>query len=106
MKPCIVMQTDFGMGGGAMFGVCKCIDPELQLYDMAHTLPKFNVEKASSSLRNAIIYWPKGTVFVSVVDPGVGTSRRASVAKTKNGYYIVTPDNGSLTGVLNEYGIE
>ena len=86
MKPCIVMQTDFGMGGGAMFGVCKCIDPELQLYDMAHTLPKFNVEKASSSLRNAIIYWPKGTVFVSVVDPGVGTSRRASVAKTKNGY--------------------
>lgn len=61
MKPCIVMQTDFGMGGGAMFGVCKCIDPELQLYDMAHTLPKFNVEKASSSLRNAIIYWPKGT---------------------------------------------
>ena len=80
MKPCIVMQTDFGVGGGgAMYGVCKTIDPELQIYDLSHVIPKFNVEKASASLRNVMPFWPKGTIFVSVVDPGVGTARRASV---------------------------
>ena len=105
-KPCIVMQTDFGMGGGAMFGVCKTIDPTLELFDMTHSIPKFDVERASSQLRNSMTFWPVGTIFVSVVDPGVGTERPASVAKTRNGYYIVTPDNGTLTGVLKEYGIE
>lgn len=105
-KPCIVMQTDFGMGGGAMFGVCKTIDPTLELFDMSHSIPKFDVERASSQLRNSLTFWPVGTIFVSVVDPGVGTERPASVAKTSNGYYIVTPDNGTLTGVLKEYGIE
>ncbi|MBQ1522584.1 MAG: SAM-dependent chlorinase/fluorinase, partial [Erysipelotrichaceae bacterium] len=53
-----------------------------------------------------IDFWPKGTIFVSVVDPGVGTSRKACVAKTRNGYYIVTPDNGSLTHVDKYFGIE
>lgn len=51
-------------------------------------------------------FWPEGTVFVSVVDPGVGTPRKASVALTNNGYYIVTPDNGSLTHVDKEFGIK
>jgi S-adenosylmethionine hydrolase len=51
-------------------------------------------------------FWPKGTIFVSVVDPGVGTSRRACVAKTVNGYYIVTPDNGALTHMKEYVGIE
>lgn len=104
-KPCIAMQTDFGVSSGAMFGVCKSVDPELEIYDVAHSIPKFNIERASSHLRGILPFWPQGTVFVSVVDPGVGTSRKASVAKTVNGYYIVTPDNGSLTGVLNEFGI-
>jgi S-adenosylmethionine hydrolase len=99
------MQTDFGVSSGAMFGVCKSVDPELEIYDVAHSIPKFNIERASSHLRGILPFWPQGTVFVSVVDPGVGTSRKASVAKTVNGYYIVTPDNGSLTGVLNEFGI-
>jgi len=104
-KPCIAMQTDFGVSSGAMFGVCKSVDPELEIYDIAHNIPKFNIERASSHLRGILPFWPQGTVFVSVVDPGVGTSRKASVAKTMNGYYIVTPDNGSLTGVLSEFGI-
>ncbi len=104
-KPCITMQTDFGVSSGAMFGVCKSVDPELEIYDIAHNIPKFNIERASSHLRGVLPFWPEGTVFVSVVDPGVGTSRKASVAKTVNGYYIVTPDNGSLTGVLQEFGI-
>ncbi len=105
-KPCVAMQTDFGVVSGAMIGVCKTIDPELEIFDISHNIPKFNVEKASSHLRGVLPFWPKGTVFVSVVDPGVGTPRRASVAKTSNGYYIVTPDNGSLTGVLQEFGID
>ncbi|HPK15857.1 MAG TPA: SAM-dependent chlorinase/fluorinase [Clostridia bacterium] len=104
-KPCIAMQTDFGVSSGAMFGVCKSVDPGLEVFDVAYNIPKFNIERASSHLRSVVPFWPKGTIFVSVVDPGVGTARRACVAKTANGYYIVTPDNGSLTGVLNEFGI-
>lgn len=101
------MQTDFGIGGGgAMRGVCKKVDPELEIYDLNHTIEKFNVRRASVTLYNVVPYWPAGTVFVSVIDPGVGTSRRASVAKLKNGSYVVSPDNGSLTLLLEEPGIE
>lgn len=107
VKPCIAMQTDFGFGGGgAMYGVCKTVDMELQVYDISHVIPRFNVQKASESLVSVLPFWPKGTVFVSVVDPGVGTERRASVARTRNGYYIVTPDNGTLTDVNRKFGIE
>lgn len=107
MKPCVVMQTDFGVGGGgAMFGVCKQVDLSLDVYEITHTIPQFNVQKASSSLRGVMPFWPQGTIFVSVVDPGVGTERKASIAKTSNGYYIVTPDNGSLTHLLHEFGID
>ncbi|MGP1418469.1 MAG: SAM-dependent chlorinase/fluorinase [Sphaerochaetaceae bacterium] len=107
VKPCIAMQTDFGLGGGgAMYGVCKTVDMELQVYDISHVIPRFNVQKASESLVSVLPFWPKGTVFVSVVDPGVGTERRASVARTRNGYYIVTPDNGTLTDVNRKFGIE
>ena len=106
MSSIIAIQTDFGRGGGsAMRGVCKLISPSLDIYEIDHTISKFNVKEASRSLRNNIPYWPSGTVFVSVVDPGVGTSRRASVALLKNGSYVVSPDNGSLTLLLKEPGI-
>lgn len=88
-----------------MYGVCKQVDLSLEPYELTHTIPVFDVQKASVSLRDAIPSWPVGTVFVSVVDPGVGTARRASVAKTANGYYIVTPDNGTLTYPLREFGV-
>ncbi|MGM9538583.1 MAG: S-adenosyl-l-methionine hydroxide adenosyltransferase family protein [Candidatus Onthomonas sp.] len=107
VKPSIVFQTDFGLGGGgAMYGVCKQVDPDLRFYELTHTIPTFDVVKASLSLRDAMTAWPKGTVFVSVVDPGVGTARRASIARTANGYYITTPDNGSLTYPLLDFGIQ
>lgn len=108
-KPTIVMQTDFGINWGVvatMHGVSKQVDPDLDIYDATHTLPQFDTMAASYCLQYTIPYWPKGTVFVSVVDPGVGTTRKASVAKTSNGYYIVTPDNGSLTHVMDMYGID
>ena len=86
MRPVIAMQTDFGVGGGsAMRGTCLKVDPELEVYEITHTIDKFNVRAAGRSLHNIVPYWPEGTVFVSVVDPGVGTSRRASVALLKHG---------------------
>ena len=107
MKSLMVMQTDFGFGGGcAMRGTCLKVDPELEVFDGNHQIPKFNVSSAARNLMMMVPYWPSGTVFVSVVDPGVGTSRRASVAKLKNGSYVVSPDNGSLSRLLTLPGIE
>ncbi|MGI5887971.1 MAG: SAM-dependent chlorinase/fluorinase [Oscillospiraceae bacterium] len=102
----IVIQTDFGgTSSAAMTGVCKIVDRELRIFDLTHQVPRFDVETAGENLADVIAFWPKGTVFVSVVDPGVGTSRKASVAQTGNGYYIVTPDNGTLAPVARKYGI-
>ena len=98
MKPTVVLQTDFGNGGGGvMAGVIKSIDAEVPVYDFDHYIEPFNVIAASASLTQVTGIWPSGTVFVSVVDPGVGTKRRSCVAKLDNGSYVVTPDNGTLT---------
>ncbi len=106
MKPIIAMQTDFGVGGGStMRGTCLKVDPELEVYEISHSIEKFNVKAAARSLYHIVPYWPAGTVFVSVIDPGVGTSRRASVALLNNGSYVVTPDNGALTLLLESPGI-
>lgn len=109
MKPILVFQTDFTYKEGAvaaMYGVVKSVDSELQIIDATHEIPQYDRWSASYRLSQYISFWPKGTIFVSVVDPGVGTKRRACVAKTKNGYYIVTPDNGTLTHVNEAFGIE
>lgn len=109
MKPTIVMQSDFGINSGlvaCMHGMCKLVDSELVTCDITHLLPAFDIEAASYCLQYTVPYWPAGTVFVSVVDPGVGTSRRASVAKLKNGSYVVTPDNGTLTYLHTMIGVE
>ena len=109
MKPCIVMQSDFGNEGSLvaqMHGVCKKVDPALDIQDITHIIDAFDIRRASKLLASTLTCWPVGTVFVSVVDPGVGSSRKACVARTGNGYYIVTPDNGTLTLVDSLYGIE
>ncbi len=111
MKPLLhmlVFQTDFGYKDStvaAMYGVVKAVDRSIEIMDSTHELPQFDIWSASYRLFQALRFWPKGTIFVSVVDPGVGTSRRASAALTQNGYYIITPDNGSLTHVASAYGI-
>ena len=98
MKPTVVLQTDFGSGGGgSMTGVIKSIDAEVGVYDFEHFIEPFNVVAASASLTRVTGVWPSGTIFVSVVDPGVGTTRRSCVAKLDNGSFVVTPDNGTLT---------
>lgn len=105
----LVIQTDFGLKDGAvsaMKGVAFGVDRTLPLYDLTHEIPAYNIWEASYRLYQTLQYWPKGTVFVSVVDPGVGTDRKSVVLKTRSGHYIVTPDNGTLTLVAEHFGIE
>ncbi len=107
--PAVVFFTDFGIDSGlasSMHGVCRIVDPALVLHDGSHCLPAFNIRAASAVLEYTVGYWPSGTIFVSVVDPGVGTDRKASVAKLGNGSFIVTPDNGTLTLVERRFGID
>ena len=108
-KAILVFQTDFTYKEGAvcsMYGVVKSVDRELEIITGTHEIPQFDTWSASYRLYQSMKFWPEGTVFVSVVDPGVGTHRRASVALTENGYYIVTPDNGSLTHVDKMFGVK
>lgn len=108
MKSILVFQTDFTYKEGAvsaMYGVVKSVDRELEILDASHEIPQYDIWSATYRLYQSMRFWPKGTIFVSVVDPGVGTSRRACVAKTSDGYFVVTPDNGTLTLVKNEVGI-
>jgi hypothetical protein len=108
-KPILVFQTDFTYKEGAvcaMYGVVKSVDRSLEIFDGTHEIPHFDIWSASYRLNQSMQFWPKGTIFVSVVDPGVGTSRRACVAKTCDGYIIVTPDNGTLTHVKAHAGIQ
>ena len=108
MRPLLVFQTDFTYMEGAvaaMYGVVKSVDPTIELIDATHEIPQYDTWSASFRLNQYMRFWPKGTIFVSVVDPGVGTKRRACVAKTKDGYYIVTPDNGTLTHIKATSGI-
>ena len=105
----IVFQTDFGLKDGAvsaMKGVAMGVDTNLKLYDLTHEIPAYNIWEAAYRLEQTVQYWPAGTVFVSVVDPGVGTNRKSVVLKTKSGHFIVTPDNGTLTLVSESLGIE
>ncbi len=108
-KAMLVFQTDFTCKEGAvasMYGVVKSVDRKLEIITATHEIPRYDTWSASCRLLQYVPFWPKGTVFVSVVDPGVGTERRASVALTRGGYYIVTPDNGSLTHLLRFEGIQ
>jgi len=104
----LVFQSDFGLKDGAvsaMKGVANSVSAELKLYDVTHEIPAYNIWEAAYRLEQTIPYWPAGTVFVSVVDPGVGTARKSVVLKTKAGHYIVTPDNGTLTLIAQSEGI-
>ncbi len=109
MKPILVFQTDFTYKEGAvcsMYGVVKTVDRTLEIIDGTHEIPQYDIWSASYRLYQSMKFWPDGTVFVSVVDPGVGTARKACVAKTADGYYVVTPDNGTLTHLKAWVGID
>ena len=104
----LILQSDFGLGDGAvsaMCGVANCVDQNLKIYNLTHEIPPFDIWEGSYRLLQTITYWPQNSVFVSVVDPGVGTDRRSVVARTASNHFIVTPDNGTLTHVNKEIGI-
>lgn len=105
----MVFQSDFGLKDGAvsaMKGVALSVSPDLGLYDLTHEIPAYNIWEAAYRLEQTALYWPAGTVFVSVVDPGVGTMRKSVVMRSKSGHYFVTPDNGTLTLVAHSLGID
>jgi S-adenosylmethionine hydrolase len=104
----VVFQSDFGLKDGAvsaMKGVAMGVSSDLKLFDLTHEIPAYNIWEAAYRLEQTVPYWPAGTVFVSVVDPGVGTTRKSVVLKTKTGQFIVTPDNGTLTLIAASEGI-
>ena len=105
----IVIGTDFGTKDGAvsaMKGVALGVDPKLVIHDLTQEIPPFDIWYGAYQLAITVPYWPKGTVMVVVVDPGVGTERGAVVAKTRDGHFFVGPDNGLLTLLARSPGIE
>ncbi|ACZ18741.1 protein of unknown function DUF62 [Thermanaerovibrio acidaminovorans DSM 6589] len=108
-KTALVFQTDFGLKDGAvsaMKGVAFGVDQDLPMFDLTHEIPAFSIWDGAYRLYQTLEFWPKGTVFVSVVDPGVGTERKPVVVRTKSGHYVVTPDNGTVTLIMDSIGID
>ncbi len=108
MRNALILQTDFGTCDGAvsaMYGVAYGVDPQLNVSDLTHEIPQYDIWEASYRLIQTVSYWPKGTVFVSVVDPGVGSTRRSIAIETEGGQYVITPDNGTLTHIKKMIGI-
>jgi S-adenosylmethionine hydrolase len=108
-RPTIVFMTDFGTANDAV-AICKAvmigIAPNARIMDITHQVTPFSIEEGARLLNGVTPYYPAGTVFVVVVDPGVGTSRKAVIVKTKKGQYFVLPDNGLITPVLDRDGLE
>ena len=108
-KPTIVFMTDFGTANDAV-ALCKAvilsISPDARIMDITHQVTPFQIEEASRFLYGVTPYYPAGTVFLVVVDPGVGTSRKAVIVKSKKGQFFVLPDNGLITAVLDRDGLE
>ncbi len=104
----LVLQTDFGTKDGAvaaMKGVAFGVDGQLPIFDLTHDIPPYDLWQGGYRLFQTYRYWPSGTVFVSVIDPGVGTERRSIVARSQSGHYFVSPDNGTLTLIADNDGI-
>ncbi len=104
MTPAITLLTDFGDQDGyvgVMKGVIVGICPTVRILDLTHAVPPQNIAAARFTLLQTYRYFPPGTIHTVVVDPGVGTARRAIAVQTATGYFV-GPDNGVLSGVLEE----
>jgi S-adenosyl-L-methionine hydrolase (adenosine-forming) len=107
--PTVVFMTDFGTVDDSVAlckGVMYSIAPELRIVDLTHQVTPFSILDGARFLFGAAPYFPAGTVFVVVIDPGVGSTRKAVVVKSKRGQYFVLPDNGLMTMVQDRDGIE
>jgi len=107
--PPVVFLSDFGTTDDAV-AICKGVmlglAPGLHIVDLTHEVPPFSVRDGARLLVGPTPYYPAGTVFLAVVDPGVGSSRRAIVARSRRGQYFVLPDNGLVTLVADRDGLE
>src|SRR6266496_2804669 len=107
--PTIVFMTDFGVVDDSVAicrGVMYGIMPDVRIVDLTHQVTPFSILDGARFLFGATPYYPAGTVFVVVVDPTVGSTRKAIVARSKRGQYFVLPDNGLLTLVEQRDGLE
>jgi S-adenosyl-L-methionine hydrolase (adenosine-forming) len=107
--PTIVFMTDFGTVDDSVAicrGVMYSIAPDARIVDLTHQVTPFSILDGARFLYGATPYYPAGTVFVVVVDPTVGSTRKAVVVKSKHGQYFVLPDNGLMTLVQDRDGIE
>lgn len=104
----VVLMTDFGLKDdavGLLRGAVLAVAPHAQVLDLTHEVPRFEVDDGARLLAEAPGVYPPGTVFVVVVDPGVGTVRRAIVARLESGTLLVGPDNGVLSEALERHGV-
>lgn len=104
----IIMITDFGVKDfyvGAMKGAMYKVFPQAKIDEISHEVSKFNIKEGAYTLAKAAPEFPVGTVFVGVIDPGVGTQRKPIAIKTKNGNYFIAPDNGLLTLIDGSMGV-
>ncbi|MES2262820.1 MAG: S-adenosyl-l-methionine hydroxide adenosyltransferase family protein [Pseudomonadota bacterium] len=104
----LVLMSDFGTADGAvsaMHGVAYGVDSKLTVSDLTHQIPDYDIWLGAYRMYQTANYWPEGSVFVSVIDPGVGTSRKSVVLKTKGGRYFVGPDNGQFTLIAERDGV-
>lgn len=105
----LVIQSDFGTADGAvsaMSGVIIGVDDHLTIHHLTHDIPPYDIYLASYRLYQTYFYWPPGTLFLSIVDPGVGYHQKSLAALLKSGHYVLTPDNGTLTHLIKYVGIE
>lgn len=102
-------MTDFGTANDAV-AICRAvifnIVPDVRVTDITHQVTPFSIEEAARFLAAVTPYYPSGTVFLAVIDPGVGTSRKAVIVKSKKGQFFVLPDNGLVTPVLERDGFD
>ncbi|MGD1871859.1 MAG: S-adenosyl-l-methionine hydroxide adenosyltransferase family protein [Mastigocoleus sp.] len=100
----VTLLTDFGTQDeyvGVVKGVIATVNPNLQVIDLTHQIPPQDIEQARFCLMNAYPYFPEDTVHIAVVDPGVGSQRRAIAVQLESGF-LVAPDNGLLSGVIGQ----
>ncbi|HMF90773.1 MAG TPA: S-adenosyl-l-methionine hydroxide adenosyltransferase family protein [Candidatus Angelobacter sp.] len=105
----IVFMTDFGLVDDSV-AICKAVmlrvDPGLRIMDITHQVTPYSILDGARFLAGTTPYYGPGAVFVVVIDPGVGSARKAIVARSKLGQYFVVPDNGLLTMVADRDGVQ
>ncbi|MGH9499863.1 MAG: SAM hydrolase/SAM-dependent halogenase family protein [Terriglobales bacterium] len=108
-RPTIVFMTDFGVVDDSVAlckGVMYSIAPDVRIVDLTHQVTPYSILDGARFLFGATAYYPAGTIFVVVIDPTVGSSRKAIIVKSGRGQYFVLPDNGLMTLVQDRDGLD